>query len=206
MSQIAERKPVRRQIDKFAVRRAQLANSALRTLSKLGYAGTSLRDIAENSEFSHGVLHYYFRDKVDLITYCVRQYKAASVARYDQVVAVSTTPDELRDQWIGAMVATLRQDAPMHRLWYDLRNQSMFSEAFREDVRAIDSSLERMIGRIFGHYAQLAGLRLTTSAYLAYALVDGVFQNALLGHLSGDERATADLPEHLSFVLDRVVR
>ena len=206
MSHVAERKPVRRQIDKFAVRRAQLANSALRTLSKLGYAGTSLRDIAENSEFSHGVLHYYFRDKVDLITYCVRQYKAASVARYDEVVAVSTTPDELRDQWIDATVTTLRQDAPMHRLWYDLRNQSMFSESFRDDVRAIDSSLERMIGRIFGHYAELAGLQLAASAHLAYALVDGVFQHALLGHLSDDERAVADLPDQLGFVLDRVVR
>lgn len=206
MSHVAERKPARRQIDKFAVRRAQLANSALRTLSKLGYAGTSLRDIAENSEFSHGVLHYYFRDKVDLITYCVRQYKAAQVARYDQVVADSTTSPELREQWIGAMVTTLCQDAPLHRLWYDLRNQSMFSESFRDDVLAIDSSLERMIGRIFGQYADLAGLRLTTSAHLAYALVDGVFQNALLRHLSGDERAVADLPDQLGFVLDRVVR
>ncbi|MGB3443684.1 MAG: TetR/AcrR family transcriptional regulator [Actinophytocola sp.] len=204
MSQVAERKPVRRQLDKFAVRRAQLANSALRTLSKLGYAGTSLRDIAENSEFSHGVLHYYFRDKVDLITYCVRQYKAASVARYDEVVEISTTADGLRERWIGAMVTTLRKDAPMHRLWYDLRNQSMFSESFREDVRAIDSSLERMIGRIFTHYAELAGLRFAVSAQLAYALVDGVFQNALLGHLSGDERATTDLPEQLGFILDRV--
>ena len=64
-----------RQIDKFADRRAQLANSALLTLSELGYARTSLREIAQNSEFSHGVLHYYFTDKVDLIMHCVKQYK-----------------------------------------------------------------------------------------------------------------------------------
>ncbi|WP_459708037.1 TetR/AcrR family transcriptional regulator [Actinophytocola sp. KF-1] len=205
MSQVAERKSVRRHVDKFAVRRAQLADSALHTLSKLGYAGTSLRDIAQNSEFSHGVLHYYFRDKVDLITYCVRQYKAAAVARYDQVVATSTTADELRGQWIDAMVATLRQDAPMHRLWYDLRNQSMFVDSFRDDVRAIELSLERMIGRIVEHYAQLSGLRLAMSARLAYALVDGVFQHALLRHIAGHDDAVADLPGHLGHVLDRVL-
>ena len=205
MSQVVERKPVRRHVDKFAVRRAQLANSALHTLSKLGYAGTSLRDIAQNSEFSHGVLHYYFRDKVDLITYCVRQYKAATVARYDQVVAESTTPDELRAQWIDAMLTTLRQDAPMHRLWYDLRNQSMFVESFREDVRAIELSLERMIGRIVEHHAELSGLRVAMPARLAYSLVDGVFQHALLRHLSGDERAAAELPDQLGLVLDRML-
>lgn len=205
MSHVAERKSGRRRVDKFAVRRAQLANSALRTLSKLGYAGTSLRDIAENSEFSHGVLHYYFRDKVDLITYCVRQYKAASVTRYDQVVAASATAQELREQWIGAMVTTLRQDAPLHRLWYDLRNQSMFAESFRADVREIDSSLERMLERIFTQYAELAGLRLAVPSCVAYALVDGVFQHALLRHVAGDDDAIAELPGHLGLLLDRVL-
>ena len=86
----------RRQVDKFAERRAQLAESALLTLSELGYARTSLREIAQNSEFSHGVLHYYFRDKVDLITHCVREYKARCVTRYDQIAATATTADELR--------------------------------------------------------------------------------------------------------------
>jgi len=65
----------RRQVDKFAERRAQLAVAALQTLAELGYARTSLRDIAQNSEFSHGVLHYYFSDKFELITFCVRQCK-----------------------------------------------------------------------------------------------------------------------------------
>ena len=41
----------RRQIDKFAERRAQLASAALQTLAQLGYARTSLREIAQNSEF-----------------------------------------------------------------------------------------------------------------------------------------------------------
>ena len=49
-------------VDKFADRRAELGEAALTTLATLGYARTSLREIAQNSEFSHGVLHYYFRD------------------------------------------------------------------------------------------------------------------------------------------------
>jgi hypothetical protein len=54
-------------VDKFGERRAELAEAALVTLSELGYARTSLREIAQNSVFSHGVLHYYFNDKIDLI-------------------------------------------------------------------------------------------------------------------------------------------
>src|ERR1700750_1707183 len=57
----------RRPVEKFNERRAELAEAALQTLSELGYARTSVREIAQNSAFTHGVLHYYFRDKVDLI-------------------------------------------------------------------------------------------------------------------------------------------
>jgi len=60
--------------DKFAERRAELGEAALLTLAELGYARTSLREIAQNSAFSHGVLHYYFSDKLDLILCSVRQY------------------------------------------------------------------------------------------------------------------------------------
>ena len=33
---------------------------------------------------------------------------------------------------------TIRDEADMHRLWYDLRSQSLFEEAFRNDVAEID--------------------------------------------------------------------
>src|SRR5215211_8672577 len=101
----------RRQVDKFAERRAQLAASALRTLSQLGYARTSLREIAQNSEFSHGVVHYYFADKFELITHCVRYYKAQCVTRYDDLVAESTTAEELLDRFAAKLVETLTDEA-----------------------------------------------------------------------------------------------
>jgi AcrR family transcriptional regulator len=192
-------------VDKFAQRRAQLAKSALRTLAELGYARTSLREIAQNSEFSHGVLHYYFRDKVDLITYCVRQYKASTISRYDEVLGASDTADGLRQRFVAGMVTSLVRDTDTHRLWYDLRSQAMFEDAFRDDVREIERSIERMIGRITSQYAELEGLSLAVPARLVYAMVDGVFQHALLGHLAGDERATTDLAGDLGLLLDRLL-
>ena len=71
--------------DKFNARRIELAEAALETLGELGFARTSLREIAQNSAFTHGVFHYYFSDKLDLICCCVRHYKAKCVTRYDEV-------------------------------------------------------------------------------------------------------------------------
>ena len=179
----------RRRVDKFEERRAELAEAARQTLAEQGYARTSLRDIAQNSAFSHGVLHYYFADKVDLITYCVRHYKAECTRRYDSIVATASTPDELLNGIAFAMAATLRADAAMHRLWYDLRNQSQFEEAFRADAEAIDESLEQMIWRIASRLAELSGAKLGVTPSVAYALADGLFQHALIRQLAGDEAA-----------------
>src|SRR3978361_2143832 len=107
-------------VDKFEERSRELADAALQTLSELGYARTSLREIAQNTSFSHGVLHYYFRDKVELITYCVRRYKSVCVQRYDEVSASPRTAEELSRGFAEAMAGTLVADAAMHRLWYDL--------------------------------------------------------------------------------------
>ena len=87
MTHLVDKSRLIGRVDKFAGRREELAAAALKTLSELGYAKTSLREIAQNSDISHGVLHYYFRDKIELITYCVRQYKTECITRYDEIVA-----------------------------------------------------------------------------------------------------------------------
>jgi hypothetical protein len=100
------------------------------------------------------------------------------------------------------MAATLREDATLHRLWYDLRNQSMFDEAFRADVHEIDQSLERMIWRIVTKFADLSGTPLAVTPPVAYAMFDGLFQHALINHLAGSADAAPDLEENLQRVLD----
>jgi AcrR family transcriptional regulator len=186
------RAPRRAPADKYDERRNQLAESALRTLGELGYARTSLREIANNSEFSHGVVHYYFSDKTELIVYCVRYYKARCVRRYDGVVADSTTPGELLDAFAAKLAETLQTEAPMHRLWYDLRTQSMFEETLREAVLMIDGTLQDMIWRVVSRYAELSGLPPAMDPAAAYGVLDGLFQQALLGYLTGDQQVVLD--------------
>jgi AcrR family transcriptional regulator len=191
-------------VDKFEERRRELADGALQTLSELGYARTSLREIAQNTAFSHGVLHYYFRDKVELITYCVRRYKAVCVRRYDEVIESAGTASELAGGFADALAATLVADAAMHRLWYDLRSQALYEAAFRDDVREIDATLEDMIGRVVDRYAELAGGESALDRPAAYAAFDGLFQQALLRHLSGEETAArlrADVEKLLVLLL-----
>ncbi len=175
----------KRPVDKFEVRREQLAEAALTTLSTQGYAQTSLRDIAENSDFTHGVLHYYFHDKAELITYCVKHYKTKCVAHYETAVLTGQTAPVLLELFCDAMVSTLVDDTGMQRLWYDLRSQSMFDPVFAMDVADIDRSIESMIFEVVTRYAELSGRTVTAGSTFSYAVFDGLFQHTLLRRLAG---------------------
>ena len=195
----------RTRVDKFEERRRELADAALLALADLGYARTSLRTIAEHTKFSHGLLHYYFADKVELITYCVRRYKAACVQRYEGGVGEAATAGELATACADGLAAALGDAPLMHRLWYDLRTQSLFEAAFRADVAEIDDSLQDMIWRNVRAYADLAGAEPTCSPSEAYALFDGLFQQALLRHLVGAEGALDDLRRGVRELFPRLV-
>ncbi|WP_327146620.1 TetR/AcrR family transcriptional regulator [Nocardia sp. NBC_01327] len=195
----------RDQVDKFAERRTQLATAALDTLAELGYARTSLREIAQKSEFSHGVLHYYFSDKVELLTHAVQLYEAVCVTRYDDVVATSDTAEELRNAFSALMAGTLQDDAPLHRLWYDVRNQSLFEESFRADVVDIDKRRQKMIANVVERYAVLCDQPLVVSEALAYATFDGLFQLALLRYHAGEPDAAESLRHDAAQLLDLTI-
>lgn len=192
-------------VDKVESRRQELGAAALRTLAERGYANTSLREIAQNSDYSHGVLHYYFADKTELIIYCVRVYKTRCVRHYD-TVDDAANPDEVTERFLTALLRTLREDSHEQRLWYDMRAQSLFEPVFRADVAEIDGVLRDMVWRILSRYAELSGGELTVDADTAYALFDGLFSRAVQDQLAGEPAAGARLAERVGMLLPRLLR
>jgi len=173
-------------------RRDQFAESALVTLGELGYARASIGHIVDNSEFSLETVRDFFDDKIDLVVYCVQYYKARCVHRYDGVLADATTPEELIEGFAAKLGETIRDEAPMHRLWYDLRSQSMFEPRLREAVNMINRTLEEMVWRVVDRYAELAGRPLIArNSSAVYGMLDGLFQQTLLAYTDGEE--TLDL-------------
>ena len=198
------RRQERAGVNKFDDRRMELADAALQTLAELGFARASLREIAQNSEFSHGVFHYYFVDKVDLICCAVKHYKARCVSRYDQITVTARGRDELIEGFLAKFGESLVDEAPMHRLWYELRSQALFEKAFQEDVAAIDKSLEEMIWRIVSRMTAFDGREPAVSPTALYALFDGLFQRHLFRQLAGDAAAVEDFTGELRRLLPLV--
>lgn len=196
MSAPAKIARLKREVHQRSARRAakqlELAQHAVATLAQLGYARTSLRDIAEQSGCSVGLIHYYFVDKIDLISFCVRTYKRDFVDALDEAMTTAPNPAAVAERFVGGLVDALEHDAQTHRLWYDIRTQALFDEQFHEVVDEIEQDLIAMIGRLLGH------LRCRCVApRAAYLSLDATFRYYLYRSLRSDPDAATQLREGL---------
>lgn len=168
--------------------RNELAAHAILALSELGYARTGLRDIAALSGRSVGALSYYFDDKNHLIAYCVRLYKQEFIGHIDAAMQGHSDPAQVGEAVAGAFAWAIEHDARKHRLWYDIRSQALFEEAFRPVVAEIEGGLQAMVERFLRELG-----RPTDQAGNLYFLLDGLFRTHLQSVLAGDATAPARL-------------
>lgn len=192
----ADRKSAKRQEKK-----RQIAESAIEALKELGYANTSLRDIAEKSDLSLGMLHYYFEDKTELIIYCVQLYKQAFDRRISAALEGAGTRDQAIAAFAEALTASIFEDGMAHRLWYDIRTQAMFDNAFRPAVEEIETML---IGIVHDLY-RTSGQPDPDNVELAYALLDGVFRYLMQEQLGDRPMTRRQMLDTLRGVMERLV-
>lgn len=159
-----------------------IAEGAIGALKDLGYANTSLRDIAANSDMSLGILHYYFEDRSDLIIYCVQIYKQEFVRKIIEALEQANGRNQVVEAFSEALVTSIVDDEMTHRLWYDIRTQAMFDETFRPVV----SEIEAMLIDIVRTALRKADSEVQEGVELQYALLDGVFRYLMQGQI-GDK-------------------
>lgn len=182
-------------------KKRQIAESAIEALKELGYANTSLRDIAEKSDMSLGMLHYYFEDRTDLIIYCVQIYKEAFVRNIAEAMGKAQGRESVIDAFSEALVASIVDDSMTHKLWYDIRTQAMFDATFRPVVNDIEQKLIEIVRTAYVR----AGGDVPDDMSISYALLDGVFRHLMQGQIQNAPKSRDELRETLRALLERVL-
>ena len=190
----------RRRSEKRTLKKTELAVNAIDVLKQLGYARTSLRDIAEHSGVSVGILHYYFEDKVDLISFCVQKYKEDFISEMDEILLASSGTEAVIEGFSFGLSETIRTEAETHRLWYDIRTQALFDENFHGVVAEIEYALILLVERLL----ERIGIP-KTDALQIYLTLDGAFRYCLQRALSGDKTATQQFREFVKVQLSLMV-
>jgi len=168
-------------------KKRQIAQNAITTLKHLGYANTSLRDIAANSELSLGMLHYYFEDKTQLIIYCVRIYKKGFIQTIQAVLETADNKNEALSAFARGLADTIVEDAETHKLWYDIRSQAMFNEEFQPVVKEIESALIDVVAMA------VKKIDRTLDVMIFYAALDGLFRFQMQEYCTGTHKSHKEI-------------
>jgi len=78
--------------DLLNLRRAQLTQAAYKVVAQKGYSDFTIRDIAEEAGLSTGLVHYYFKNKEDLLFKLLKEMNANLRNNLKNALAVLEEP------------------------------------------------------------------------------------------------------------------
>jgi len=179
-------------------KKRELALHALSSLAELGFAKTNLRDVAQRSGVSLGVIHYYFANKNELLVCSIGQYKEGFVRDVNELIAAAPTTEALGARVAAFMAQTVAQQAQLHRLWYDMRAQAQFDPAFQPGVEEAEQALIGIFRTLLDKLEALGAARRQSDSgdsdpLRLYIILDGWFRHFLQRHLAGDAQAASML-------------
>jgi AcrR family transcriptional regulator len=83
-------------------RRAQIVEYAIETIAEVGYAQSSLAQIAKRAKISKGVISYHFSNKEELLEQVVTEYYIACESFIRPQIEAQTSPKDMLQTYIEA--------------------------------------------------------------------------------------------------------
>ncbi len=192
--------------EKQSDKKQEVARHMLAALADLGFARLNLREIATRCGISLGSIHYYFKDKNDLLVYGLQLYKDDFVSNLTTMIDDATTLEELLRTTVCTLAGVVEEAGHTHRLWYDLRTQALFDPVFRSVADEIEAHLITLCERFLNKVQAVSGLELVLDAESLYLMIDGLIRYHMQQHLSGNEGAGDRMAERLFEIFKRETR
>jgi AcrR family transcriptional regulator len=125
----------------------KILTTTVSLLAKKGYENTTINDIADASGISRGLLHYYFKDKEDLVAEALTFGFGSMWDRSLGEIQSARTPTQLVDTMIEVLKKNVKKDpdfsALLFEMWVSGRRSTKIRKVFNE-------GFEEAIGRLKG--------------------------------------------------------
>ncbi len=173
----------KREYKKSEASRDQVIEAAIRELSKRGYGGTSVSDIAAAARMSKGVVHYHFASKDDLIIHVLQRCCARMSERVRAAWAVSGTPLEKIRSALHEMWHARTDGSPEIRVLTDLMAQGVHDAKLRKPLAAAFAAMRAELTREVDESLSAIGLTSRLPPTVIPRLVTATLDGLALHHL-----------------------
>ena len=127
----------------------RILKAALALLAKQGYENTTINDIADAASVSRGLLHYYFKDKEDLVSQALTYGFGSMWEESMGSLANATTAPELADGMIDVLKKNMQQNpdfsALLFEMWVSSRRSDKIKKVFSDGLNGTIDELKQML-------------------------------------------------------------
>jgi len=87
-------------------RRTQIVRGLIAVMAKHGYDGASIADVAAHAGLTTGLVHYHFKNKLEILIEVVRTLAASHAAAVDAALSKTDEPSQQLDAFIDVHLGT----------------------------------------------------------------------------------------------------
>ena len=131
---------------KAADRKArQILDAARIVLARRGFAGTTVSLVAAEAGVSRGLLHYYFKNKEDMLARVIDENMAASVILIEDLLARSRSATEMADGLVEALQHLFKHDPDFFSLFFEAEAAARQSPTLEAQLQTLYGNFRRAI-------------------------------------------------------------
>jgi AcrR family transcriptional regulator len=180
-----------------------LLQAAESLLVEVGYAGITVRRLAERAGVNHGLVHYYFGSMQDLLLRVVERFTEGLIERQRAMYAADIP---FVEKWRQAMrFLDEDSDSGYHKVFFELQAMAWNDEAVRARLQHVHQQWVEVVTSAF--HAGLAELGVDPELYPTRAVVSLIVtfnEGIMVERLSGLDSGHRDLLRMIDDLLERL--
>mgnify|MGYP001554584313 CR=1 FL=1 len=122
------------------VKTKKILNAVRTLLATKGYAGTTISLVAAEAGVSRGLLHYYFKNKEEMLATAIRENMEISISMIHEIFRNNKTPEGYARGITGLLRGVMENDPDFFHLFFE-------GFAVARQSKVVGSELESLYGR-----------------------------------------------------------
>lgn len=156
----------------------QILQAARRVLGEKGYAQATISQVAAEAGVSRGLLHYYFKNKQDMLARVMRQAVEGAAALAEGIFSQAATAEELAAGICQGARGFAQSDPHFARIFFESWGLARQSEVLAAELQAMYRGFTEAVRRGMEHAAGQGAIPRPAdpqaAAVVLTALIDGL--------------------------------
>lgn len=169
--------------DILNLRRSQLTKAAYQVVSKKGYYNFTIKDIANEAGLSTGLVHYYFKDKQDLLLTLLKEINSNVRHLLDMEIRESSDPREKLDIFITQAFNIVEREQSYFYVLLDFWTQLNHNERMRNAIRKLYESYRSVCSGILSEGVEAGYFKKDMDIHYTATMIVSMIQGTIIQYV-----------------------